>query len=279
MRVTDVALRPWRDGADPEPPPGDRAVTMEVVADVLFGAGIRPRRRHRARADGGRERVHGEQPGGPPEGARVGADAAQRGDEPRGEEDRRAPLSDHREATRRRAARRSPGDAARRSGRRRHADERRAAPRRGHHALPRRPRDDRALLAHTLYLLSKHPDVERPPRRARVGARRAARRRPPTCRALPFAERVLKEAMRLYPPAWTTGREADRGGRDRRRTRSRRARVSPRHGSSTATLAGSRTPRASIPIAGRPSARRIFRASPTSRSAAARASASATTSR
>ncbi len=26
--------------------------------------------------------------------------------------------------------------------------------------------------------------------------------------ALPYTERVLKEAMRLYPPAWTTGREA-----------------------------------------------------------------------
>ena len=25
---------------------------------------------------------------------------------------------------------------------------------------------------------------------------------------LPFTERVLKESMRLYPPAWTTGREA-----------------------------------------------------------------------
>jgi cytochrome P450 len=63
-------------------------------------------------------------------------------------------------------------------------------------------------LAHTLYLLSKHPDVER-----RLYAEIAAvlGGRLPTAddvRALPYTERVLKEMMRLYPPAWTTGREA-----------------------------------------------------------------------
>jgi cytochrome P450 len=63
------------------------------------------------------------------------------------------------------------------------------------------------LLAHTFYLLSKHPDVERR-LHAEVASLLDGRR--PTAddvRALPYAERVLKEAMRLYPPAWTTGRE------------------------------------------------------------------------
>jgi cytochrome P450 len=63
-------------------------------------------------------------------------------------------------------------------------------------------------LAHTLYLLSTHPEVER-----RLHAELAAvvGDRLPTAddaRALPYAERVIKESMRLYPPAWTTGREA-----------------------------------------------------------------------
>lgn len=62
-------------------------------------------------------------------------------------------------------------------------------------------------LAHTLYLLSKHPDVER-----RLHAEIAAvlGDRLPTAddvRKLPYTDRVLKESMRLYPPAWVTGRE------------------------------------------------------------------------
>jgi cytochrome P450 len=63
-------------------------------------------------------------------------------------------------------------------------------------------------LAHTLYLLSKHPDVDR-----KVHAELASvlRGRAPSAddvRSLVYLDRVIKESMRLYPPAWTTGREA-----------------------------------------------------------------------
>jgi cytochrome P450 len=63
------------------------------------------------------------------------------------------------------------------------------------------------LLAHTFYLLSKHPDVERrlfAEVDAVLGGRAASA---DDVRALSLTERVLKETMRLYPPAWTTGRE------------------------------------------------------------------------
>lgn len=63
-------------------------------------------------------------------------------------------------------------------------------------------------IAHTLFLLSTHPDVER---RLAAEIAQVLGGRAPTAgdvRALPFTERVLKESMRLYPPAWTTGREA-----------------------------------------------------------------------
>lgn len=62
-------------------------------------------------------------------------------------------------------------------------------------------------LAHTFYLLSKNPDVER---KLYAEIASVLGGRLPTAddaRALPYAERVLKESMRLYPPAWTTGRE------------------------------------------------------------------------
>lgn len=64
------------------------------------------------------------------------------------------------------------------------------------------------LLAHTYYLLSKHPDVER---RLHRELESVLAGRLPTAddvKDLPLCERILKESMRLYPPAWTTGREA-----------------------------------------------------------------------
>jgi cytochrome P450 len=63
-------------------------------------------------------------------------------------------------------------------------------------------------LAHTLYLLGTHPEVAE---RLRAELDAVLGDRLPgaeDARALPFTERVLKESLRLYPPAWTTGREA-----------------------------------------------------------------------
>ena len=62
-------------------------------------------------------------------------------------------------------------------------------------------------LAHALYLLSKHPVLDR---RLHEETASALQGRIPTAddlRALPFTDWVLKETMRLYPPAWATGRE------------------------------------------------------------------------
>lgn len=62
-------------------------------------------------------------------------------------------------------------------------------------------------LGHTLYLLSTHPEVQR--RLCAeidevLGGRDPS---PADLPRLPFTEQVLLESMRLYPPAWITGRE------------------------------------------------------------------------
>ena len=63
-------------------------------------------------------------------------------------------------------------------------------------------------LAHTLFLLSKHPDVERALHAELTAVLGGKTPTAADVKALPYTERVLKESMRLYPPAWTTGREA-----------------------------------------------------------------------
>lgn len=63
-------------------------------------------------------------------------------------------------------------------------------------------------LSYALYLLGKHPEVAQ---RLQAELDAVLGGRAPTAadvKALPFTECVLKEAMRLYPPAWTMGREA-----------------------------------------------------------------------
>ncbi|HYL27520.1 MAG TPA: cytochrome P450 [Candidatus Nitrosotalea sp.] len=55
------------------------------------------------------------------------------------------------------------------------------------------------LLTWTLYLLAQHPEVEE---RAAAAAHEGDRA---------YLERVLKEVLRLYPPAWIIGREARTG--------------------------------------------------------------------
>jgi cytochrome P450 len=62
-------------------------------------------------------------------------------------------------------------------------------------------------LTHVLYLLGKHPDVLR---RVQAELDQVLDGRLPTQDDVPklaLADRVVKEAMRLYPPAWITGRE------------------------------------------------------------------------
>jgi cytochrome P450 len=66
-------------------------------------------------------------------------------------------------------------------------------------------------LAHTFYLLGRHPEVEA---RMHDELARVLAGRAPTAadvKALAYTECVLKESMRLYPPAWITGREAAEG--------------------------------------------------------------------
>jgi cytochrome P450 len=62
-------------------------------------------------------------------------------------------------------------------------------------------------LTHVFYLLGKHPEIER---RLHAELESVLGGRLPTQEDVPklvYADRVVKEAMRLYPPAWVTGRE------------------------------------------------------------------------
>jgi cytochrome P450 len=63
-------------------------------------------------------------------------------------------------------------------------------------------------LAWAFYLLSTHPDVER---RLRAELDEVLGGRSPTMQdlgKLPFLQQVVKETLRLYPPAWSIGRRA-----------------------------------------------------------------------
>ncbi len=131
-------------------------------------------------------------------------------------------------------------------------------------------------LTYAWYLLSKHPEV-------------AARFHDeldsvvdgtPTVTDLAdldYLDKIVAEAMRLYPPAYVIYRQRRRRRTNSRGSTSRRIPSSPRHsGSSTTTSVSSPTRGSSDPNAGRTSSAANSRRSPTSRSAAARASVSAT---
>ena len=61
-------------------------------------------------------------------------------------------------------------------------------------------------LAHTFFLLSRHPAVARRMQAEIDGVLGERLPRSDDAKALPYTRQVLEEAMRLYPPAWITGR-------------------------------------------------------------------------
>ena len=208
-RVTDAGLTRWRDGSVVNLHAEMSRLTMEVVAEVLFGAGLRaedvtlvghsmeevnaffanspeallkiptrvptPRNRRFVRAvadlDALLFRIIAERRTAPPRDDLLGTLLAAQDDD---------------------GARMSDGQLR---------DEAMTLFLAGHETTA-------LALAHTLYLLGTHPEVAE---RLRAELDAVLGDRLPTAddaRALPFTERVLKESLRLYPPAWTTGREA-----------------------------------------------------------------------
>ena len=106
-------------------------------------------------------------------------------------------------------------------------------------------------LAWAWFLLSRHPEAEA---RLHEEVDRVLGGRLPTLAdlpRLPYTERVVNEALRLYPPGWMLGREATEplelgGYRVARGTTV----FMPACASSTAIRDGTRTPRPSAPNAG-----------------------------
>lgn len=209
VRVTETAIAPWQNGQTMNLHREISRVTMEVVADVLFGAGIAP---EDVRTVSESMEVVNEYMANSPEAVlmvptwvptprnlalkkAVGRIddlvyriiAARRAGEPR--DDLLGTLLT------------AQDDDGQKMSDKQLRDEVITLFLAGHETTA-------LALAHTLYLLSKHPDVER---RLYDEITTVLHGRAPTSddvRALPYTERVLKEAMRLYPPAWTTGREA-----------------------------------------------------------------------
>ena len=209
VRVTDTALAPWRDGQEMNLHREISRVTMEVVADVLFGAGI-------SKSDvqlvsDSMETINELLANSPEAIARLPAWVPT----PRNLRSNRAVERIDALIYRIIAARRSAparddllgtllsaqDDEGTRMSDQQLRDEALTLFLAGNETTEH-------ALAHTLYLLSKHPDVER---RLFAELDAVLGGRLPTAddvRALPYTERVLKESMRLYPPAWTVGREA-----------------------------------------------------------------------
>jgi cytochrome P450 len=209
VRVAAAALAPWRDGQVVNLHQEISRVTMEVVADVLFGAGIEPRDVATVSASmevvnqylSGSAEALLKVPGWVPTPLNVALNRAvkridelvyriianRRSGQPR--EDLLGTLL---------AAQDEDGS---RMTDQQLRDEVITLFLAGHETTA-------LALAHALYLLSKHPDVER---RLHAELTSVLGDRLPTSddvRALPYTDRVLKEVMRLYPPAWTAGRQA-----------------------------------------------------------------------
>ena len=207
--VTGAGLRRWRDGAEINIHQEMSRLTMEVVADVLFGSGLAPEDVETVRHS--METVNEFFANSPeavvllpawvptPRNRRMNAAVA------------RLDALIYQIIARRRAGEArddllgtllvAQGDDGARMTDVQLRDEAMTLFLAGHETTA-------LALAHTLYLLATHPEVA-----ARLHAELDAvlgDRLPGAedVRALPFTERVLKESMRLYPPAWTTGREA-----------------------------------------------------------------------
>jgi cytochrome P450 len=208
VRVTDAALRPWSNGQSINLHQEISRVTMEVVADVLFGSGIGPEdvrtvresmevvNRYMANSPEAILKL----PGWVPTALNVATNRAVK----------RIDDLVYRIIAKRRAG--EPRDDLLGTLLAAQDDD-------GTRMTDQQLRDEvitlflaghettALALAHTFYLLSKHPDIER---RLHAEITSVLGARLPTAddvRSLPFAERVLKESMRLYPPAWTVGRE------------------------------------------------------------------------
>jgi cytochrome P450 len=208
VRVGDVALRRWRDGATTNLHKEMSRLTMEVVADVLFGASM-------GAADvvavGGAMEVVNEFFSGSPEAM---LNIPKWVPTPRNVRMNRAVatldrvvydiIAQRREGQPRNdllgtlLAARDDDGAGMSDGQLR--DEVMTLFLAGHETTS-------LALAHALYLLSlNHAAL----RRLHDEISQVLQGRLPTAddvRSLPFTEWVLKETMRLYPPAWATGRE------------------------------------------------------------------------
>ena len=210
VRVTEDALRPWRHGTEVNLHGEMSRVTMEVVAAVLFGASISP-------ADGETVRssmeVVNEFFANSPEAIFKIAEWIPT---PRNVRMRRAVAKIDALIYRIIGARRASGEArddllgtllaaqdddGAKMDDKQLRDEAVTLFLAGHETTA-------LALAHTLFLLSMHPEVERKLHAEIVAV---LGDRAPTAadvKTLVYTERVVKESMRLYPPAWTTGREA-----------------------------------------------------------------------
>ncbi len=208
VRVSDVVLRRWRDGATANVHQEMSQLTMEVVADVLFGASMSAADVDDVR---GAMEIANEYLSGSPEAmlrfprwvptprnVRTNGAVATLDRIVHGIIARRRTGEARDDLLGTLLAARDDDGAGMSDGQLR--DEVMTLFLAGHETTS-------LALAHALYLLSENPDIAE---RLHAEVSSVLGDRLPTAedaRALPLADRVLKETMRLYPPAWATGRE------------------------------------------------------------------------